>query len=559
MKNYFKKTALWGICCTAFLFLSCSPFIDMPKTADMSFILNIDTLSSINRSVMSGRAIGQSLFMDITLTAAGKTETKTQPIIGSPTEIIFTFTNIPVGSPAEISAKLYEESTPPKTIATGKTTIRSIIAGSNPVSLHMTPVAASLDNIIIKAGSTVINLNENPNWSTNSDIFNVTIPFFTNNLEVTAVSSPDTSQTITYSFTPSTIPSREGQTISLQERPERLLVQVESAEQEARVYTIIINPSYYIVLPDYQRDPNASSTMVELSYRNAEENSNSLSTFTTETTSNGLYAYTDFSFDPSGNLFYCYSPDGTTSTIMRINATTKQESSVLGATTALITALSYDVGSSRLYFIEADKVYFLDFSKGNDNQTQEEITFPAGSSFTNLAVANETIYVSNATDREIRKYSIKDSTSELSGSITYPTAGIDVQSMQVTDMHIQDKTLYILARDTTDYASSGDYSSRGKLITVAPNTMKKIAEYGWAGDSVNHPLQEDLPNKFVGPTRFIALAPEKLIIADDGACGEAYSDFKQKNRIMTFDITLSKLTATDVDVEFFEKIDSSAW
>jgi len=96
--------------------------------------------------------------------------------------------------------------------------------------------------------------------------------------------------------------------------------------------------------------------------------------------------------------------------------------------------------------------------------------------------------------------------------------GMMFSEYKIEDMTIVDDVLYIAVSDieASNYMTSSSTSprSRGKIIAVSCSTMEKIWETGWSGDLSNFPA---IPSEqFYGPRRFVAIAPKRLFLLDDG-------------------------------------------
>ena len=73
---------------------------------------------------------------------------------------------------------------------------------------------------------------------------------------------------------------------------------------------------------------------------------------------------------------------------------------------------------------------------------------------------------------------------------------------------------------------------------------------------IQPPLEEQ-NEYFYGPRRFIAIKPDELVIADDGAYIESNDNFEAKNRVVTVNLLDNSISATDVDATFTEKFIAS--
>ena len=131
----------------------------------------------------------------------------------------------------------------------------------------------------------------------------------------------------------------------------------------------------------------------------------------------------------------------------------------------------------------------------------------------------------------------------------------------VTDMQLMGDTLYALVCDVKTGPTSGGYGSnhsRGALIEIASNGTVKVVGLHEnklntgaivGGESVenanriymlNNTQTDLIGNKFVGPRKFIAIKPKKLVIADAGAIkvgtDPGTDEKKLKKRIITVNL-----------------------
>ena len=131
----------------------------------------------------------------------------------------------------------------------------------------------------------------------------------------------------------------------------------------------------------------------------------------------------------------------------------------------------------------------------------------------------------------------------------------------VTDMQVVDGSLYALLFDNTEGPTCSGYGSnhsRGALIEISSNGAVKVVGLHDnklnSGAIVNNGSVEDanriymlnntqtdlIGSKFLGPRKFIAIKPKKLVIADAGAIKvgtDASTDKKElKKRIITVNI-----------------------
>ncbi len=79
------------------------------------------------------------------------------------------------------------------------------------------------------------------------------------------------------------------------------------------------------------------------------------------------------------------------------------------------------------------------------------------------------------------------------------------QTLEVRDMTVKDGRLFIAVAGQ----DNGYY--HGKIVEVHRAELSKVREIGWSPTSPTSPTTQ-----FYGPTRFLALAPRKLIVSDEG-------------------------------------------
>lgn len=159
----------------------------------------------------------------------------------------------------------------------------------------------------------------------------------------------------------------------------------------------------------------------------------------------------------------------------------------------------------------------------------------------------------------------------------------------ISDMSVADGALYVLFREVspynekffTNFSNSTDNYSRGGVIKLnitgnvsVDKTFGTSGILGWTTESAGTvsddssatyncywpaPVSTD---RFYGPSRFIAVAPKKLVIADDGGYYEN-SSVIQKNRVVTVDLSGSQpgMTVKELNtvVEFDDTLSASGF
>lgn len=156
----------------------------------------------------------------------------------------------------------------------------------------------------------------------------------------------------------------------------------------------------------------------------------------------------------------------------------------------------------------------------------------------------------------------------------------------ISDMSVVDGALYVLFREvslydedlSTNFSNSAHNYSRGGVIKLnitgnvsVDKTFGTSGILGWTTESAGT-VSEGAYNcywpapgstdRFYGPSRFIAVAPKKLVIADDGGYYED-SSVIQKNRVVTVDLSGSQpgmtVTGLDTKVEFDDNLAASGF
>ena len=114
-------------------------------------------------------------------------------------------------------------------------------------------------------------------------------------------------------------------------------------------------------------------------------------------------------------------------------------------------------------------------------------------------------------------------------------AVLDLESpLEIRDMTVKDERLYVLAGQNVGYG----VPHHGKLVEIDLSSLLKTRELGWT--SADYPT--DPATQLYGPQRFIALAPRKLIVADEGSDGSGDVD-----RVVEFD--LESWTISDIGLD----------
>lgn len=173
-----------------------------------------------------------------------------------------------------------------------------------------------------------------------------------------------------------------------------------------------------------------------------------------------------------------------------------------------------------------------------------------------------------------------------STGLTVSTAGgssVDWSTFRVSDLLVQDGAVYALLSEVSSSFEtiSGTATSRGAVVKLTDtgsalsvdtnfgskgllgwtNTAQQFNyayEEAYTGEQVSGTVDcywpaSDNTNGFYGPTKFVAVKPKKLVIADDGATGIPYNkselssttgEIYQKNRIVEVDLSSGAISKT---------------
>lgn len=249
-------------------------------------------------------------------------------------------------------------------------------------------------------------------------------------------------------------------------------------------------------------------------------------------------------------------------------------------TSAPVTSLCYDQVTGKLYGYNGFTFYwfnitsegagFVNFSLDTISVQQDT---PITVTPTAAAVHNDIVYLYQLVEDDTTKTpyifigKLKDTLSNDAGdNLTYQTAiklTLPHDGATVTDMMVQDGALYLLIRHV-DFNSANAYS-RGGIMKInlgdTPTVDRTFGDNGLFGMDTS---VIQLPNKddgtavtytgggtFLGPVKFVAVVPKKLVVADWGATvasGTDYATVSKKSRLVTVDLdTLSASVETVSD------------
>lgn len=280
----------------------------------------------------------------------------------------------------------------------------------------------------------------------------------------------------------------------------------------------------------------------------------------TDYTNAGLSQSSDYEFDKYGRLYV------TGNNVVRYSylGDPSPDSSIVG----WATSLAMDKQRNRLYMIGDGSLAFADLSSAPP--VIVSIALPNGYYLgsNGLAVDGDgSVYVDGydpSDSPSIIKLSIGSPVG--SNAISVVLSSIVLESLHLTyfeagyqypfsiqDMTVTDSILYVLASDMN--APSGGPSSgfdtssksRGKLVAISCASLSFVFELGWSGDANRFPANPQ--TQFFGPRRFVAVAPRKLIILDDGFTVGVipYYPYVDQDRVIEIDLDDQSVVAIGQD------------
>ena len=190
---------------------------------------------------------------------------------------------------------------------------------------------------------------------------------------------------------------------------------------------------------------------------------------------------------------------------------------------------AYSAADNALYFAVSSTLYFLDLS--SDPPVETDLGLPLSINSMMAVAVDKDGYVYLAGDTGEGDFSVVklavDTDSGLDvrllKTVTFASLDLDTGvfgNLLVTDMTVKDEKLYIAAAEHT-----GGVEHHGKIVEARLSDLAKQREIGWS------PTLPSSPNsQFYGPSRFLAIAPRKLIVADEG------NDGSEINRIVEIDL-----------------------
>lgn len=320
-----------------------------------------------------------------------------------------------------------------------------------------------------------------------------------------------------------------------------------------------------------------------------------------------------FCFDDRLNL-YVASDSGVTRYDRQSAGTYTANSFLTILSDQTVTGVAFDTATNILWVLTySDSTYTL---QGYDNPAGYAVDAPSvtydyigtysgsGAEISSFAVHNGTVYLAMPEqDSFIHNiYTADCPVSNVSAEISLSKgiedlaadAGISgiSDNAVISDMSVADGALYVLFREVSPYnenlssnfSNLTDNYSRGGVIKLNITGNGNVSVdtnfgtggiLGWTTESAGTVGSDDSSatyncywpapgstDRFYGPSRFIAVAPKKLVIADDGGYYEA-DGVIQKNRVVTVDLSGSQpgMTVQELNtvVEFDDNLAASGF
>lgn len=318
-----------------------------------------------------------------------------------------------------------------------------------------------------------------------------------------------------------------------------------------------------------------------------------------------------FCFDDRLNL-YVASDSGVTRYDRQSAGTYTANSFLTILSDQTVTGVAFDTATNILWVLTySDSTYTL---QGYDNPAGYAVDAPSvtydyigtysgsGAEISSFAVHNGTVYLAMPEqDSFIHNiYTAACPVSNVSAEISLSKgiedlaadAGISgiSDNAVISDMSVADGALYVLFREVSPYneESSSNFSnltdnySRGGVIKLnitgdvsVDTNFGTGGILGWTTESAGTVVSDDSSatyncywpapgstDRFYGPSRFIAVAPKKLVIADDGGYYEN-GGVIQKNRVVTVDLSGSQpgmtVKESNTEVEFDDTLSASGF
>ena len=300
---------------------------------------------------------------------------------------------------------------------------------------------------------------------------------------------------------------------------------------------------------------NKSDFVFDITKKNSLENYDLLSG-TTIDNNNGL---TDFAFDNDGNVWTLYSRNDSSLAYHVSCRLTGGISASCELNESVITAFHNGmlaVGD----LSDGSGMTFVLLTKGVDNTINSQPINNTGYTYngdlemvsiSSITASGNNVYLAATvvtdTDTKLRLikfvYDEADNTLKFVSSKDITYADTNIPSITATDMELAGDDLFILVLDDSKNKKQGDINdsnvSRGGLLRVNPSTLDFVSKLGVAPEHYCR-NDEDAQKYFVGPRKFVAIKPKKLVIADGGCISDTddvyISDINLRKRIITVDI-----------------------
>jgi hypothetical protein len=177
-------------------------------------------------------------------------------------------------------------------------------------------------------------------------------------------------------------------------------------------------------------------------------------------------------------------------------------------------------------------------------------------------IASELIREAEITEFPLAISKLSLSGTTLTDAVSVPVSALGLATedtvLMPTDMIVKDGVLYIAAVHI-DAPGALNYStesySRGKIVAVNTATMTKLWETGWV-PSESDRFPTDSRTQLYGPRRFVAIAPKKLYVFDEGfyidpnlklSPGIGFYPYKDVDRVAEIDLESHTISNTGLD------------
>ncbi|MCQ2241488.1 leucine-rich repeat protein [Treponema sp.] len=273
----------------------------------------------------------------------------------------------------------------------------------------------------------------------------------------------------------------------------------------------------------------------------------------------------DFTFDKHGN-FYAVVSNGSSFTAVKYNYSPSSHS--FGFTPEVL--ISNDYSKILLDYNYEEDLIYMNYADSADSRCiksydtngieKKSYTGSSYTDFSNFAVKNNNVYVatdsghivfaqrlSEADDKiidEVDLELIENSGIAIFGEDAVTGITENTDGCKIADMQIIGDYLCVLVRQVGRF--SDKFYSRGAVVRLIINEDGSLGykdTFGWHGEgtALNCTLfegtaSEFLEHHFTGPARFVAIKPDELVIADDGAYWITNGKLKNINRIVTVDL-----------------------